>query len=178
MIALACKQIVMGKHSNLGPIDPQIGGIPAHGVIEEFNQAAKEITADPSKAYIWQPIIAKYTPTLIGRCNKAIDWSNQIVKEWLVTGMFAGTPSPRTKATTVIKALGTHALTKSHARHISLKRAQEIKLDIVPLEADSTLQDLVLTVHHACIQTLSGTPALKIIENHRGIAFIENAVQQ
>jgi ClpP class serine protease len=27
MIALACKEIVMGKQSNLGPIDPQIGGV-------------------------------------------------------------------------------------------------------------------------------------------------------
>ena len=26
MIACACKSIVMGKHSNLGPIDPQLGG--------------------------------------------------------------------------------------------------------------------------------------------------------
>ena len=29
MIACACKHIIMGKQSNLGPIDPQFGGIPA-----------------------------------------------------------------------------------------------------------------------------------------------------
>jgi membrane-bound ClpP family serine protease len=40
MIALSTREIIMGKHSNLGPIDPQIAGIPAHGVIEEFNRAA------------------------------------------------------------------------------------------------------------------------------------------
>jgi len=37
MIACACKTILMGKHSSLGPIDPQFRGKPAHGVIEEFN---------------------------------------------------------------------------------------------------------------------------------------------
>ena len=36
MIACACKEVVMGKHSSLGPIDPQYLGLPAHGVVEEF----------------------------------------------------------------------------------------------------------------------------------------------
>ena len=36
------KTIVMGKHSSLGPIDPQIpGGMSAHGVVEEFKRAAQ-----------------------------------------------------------------------------------------------------------------------------------------
>ena len=34
MIACACKEIVMGKQSSLGPIDPQLGGVAAHGVVE------------------------------------------------------------------------------------------------------------------------------------------------
>ena len=28
MLACSCKKIIMGKHSSLGPIDPQYGGIP------------------------------------------------------------------------------------------------------------------------------------------------------
>ncbi len=94
-------------------------------------------------------------------------------------GMFVTKVDPKAEAKRVVgKHWGRSALTKSHARHISLKRAQELQLDIVPLEGDPKLQDLVLTVHHACIQTLSATPALKIIENHRGVAFIESAVAQ
>ena len=61
--------------SNLGPIDPQFGATPAHGIIEEFKRAHAEIKADPSKIPVWQPIIAKYAPTLIGECEKAIKWS-------------------------------------------------------------------------------------------------------
>lgn len=34
MIACSCKSILMGKQSNLGPIDPQLGSIPAHGLRE------------------------------------------------------------------------------------------------------------------------------------------------
>ena len=63
IISCSCKEILMGKHSSLGPIDPQFGGIPAHGIVEEFKRAHAEIKADLTKAHVWQPIIAKYNPT-------------------------------------------------------------------------------------------------------------------
>lgn len=173
MIACACKSIVMGRHSSLGPIDPQIGGIAAHGVIEEFARAKQEITANPVMAAVWQPILAKYGPTLVGECQKSIDWSSQMVRSWLVSGMLADDPKPDDKADAVIKEPGDHALTLSHARHISAAKASQIGLVIEPLEDDQGLQDRVLTVHHACIQTLTATPAFKIIESHDGIAFIQ-----
>ena len=87
----------MGLQSSLGPIDPQFNGIPAHGLVEEFRRAHSEIkeavaeaAARPqsaeaagnaqAKIAIWQPIIAKYNPTLIGECEKAIDWSEKMVE--------------------------------------------------------------------------------------------------
>jgi membrane-bound ClpP family serine protease len=175
MIALSCKEIVMGKHSSLGPIDPQIFGLPAHGIIEEFDKAAEQIKNDPRVIPLWQPIISKYNPTLIGECQKAIDWCNQMVKEWLLTGMFNGEADAETKADNIIKELADHALTKSHARHISMRRAKEMGIKVVALEEDDDLQEAVLTVHHACIQTISATAACKIIENHLGVAHIEIA---
>lgn len=172
MIALACKEIIMGKHSSLGPIDPQIGGLAAHGVIEEFGRAATEMTGNPSVVPLWQPIIAKYQPTLIGECQKAITWGNEMVRQWLVTGMFEADPDRDAKAARIVSELSDHALTLSHARHISLKQAKDLNIRITQLEDDDRLQDAVLSVHHACIQTLSETPALKIIENQQGVAYI------
>jgi ATP-dependent protease ClpP protease subunit len=173
MIALSCKEIIMGKHSSLGPIDPQIHGLPAHGIIEEFDRAAKEIKLDQSKIALWQPIIAKYHPALIGECQKAIAWSGQMVREWLITGMFEGDADGAAKADVIIAEMADHALTKSHARHISLKKAQDIGIKANALESDSDVQEAALTVHHACIQTLSATPACKIIENHNGVAYMD-----
>ncbi len=72
MIACACKEIIMGKQSSLGPIDPQLSGVPAHGVVEEFNRAKREIKEDPSAIPVWQPVVSKYPPTFIGECEKAI----------------------------------------------------------------------------------------------------------
>ena len=45
MIALSAKEIIMGKQSNLGPIDPQFGGMSCAGIIEEFETACKEVSA-------------------------------------------------------------------------------------------------------------------------------------
>lgn len=42
----------------------------------------------------------------------------------------------------------------------------------MPLEEVQKLQDAVLSVHHACTNTLTQTPAVKLIENQKGIAFI------
>lgn len=177
MIACACKEIFMGKQSSLGPIDPHYGGIPAHGIVEEFKRAKKEISEDSSSSSIavWQPIIAKYSPTLIGECEKAIDWSNEMTREWLQTGMFSAEQNSDDKINNIIKELGDHALTKSHARHLSIERCCDIGLKVRALEEDNRLQDAVLSLHHACMLTFSATHALKIVENHLGIAFIKVA---
>ena len=177
MISCACREIIMGKESSLGPIDPQYRGVAAHGVVEEFKRAHKEIKDDPSKIPVWQPIIANYGPTLIGECEKAIHWSKEIVVEWLISGMFKGEENVQEKAERIFKELGDHALTKSHARHLSLAKCTEIGLKVSPLEQDLELQDAVLSVHHARIHTLAATPAFKIIENHKGVAFIQQAQQ-
>lgn len=175
MIACACKEIVMGKHSSLGPIDPQIGGIPAHGIVEEFQRAFNEIKADGNKAAVWQPIIHKYPPTIVGECEKALEWSNQMVREWLRSGMLSGLPTAEvdTLIGTILGELGDHALTKSHARHLSYEKCKQIGLKVIALEDDPTLQDAVLSVHYSAIHTLTTTPAYKLIENHDGIAFIQ-----
>lgn len=41
MIAMSCKEIIMGEQSSLGPIDPQMGGIACQAVIDEFEQLMK-----------------------------------------------------------------------------------------------------------------------------------------
>jgi len=174
MISCSCSEIVMGKQSSLGPIDPQFRGVPAHGVVEEFNRAFQEIQVDGKKAAIWQPILAKYTPAFIGECEKAVDWSNQMVREWLLSGMLLNEPNADATVDNIIEELGNHALNKSHARHLSAEKCESFGLKIRKLEEDSKIQDAVLSLHHSCIHTLGSTNAFKIIENHNGVAFIQS----
>lgn len=175
MIACACKEIIMGKESSLGPVDPQLGGVPAHGVVEEFRRAISEVKSDPDKIPIWQPILAQYSPSFIGECEKAIAWSNEMVEEWLRTGMLSHLKNPKPRVNRILNELSDHALTKSHSRHLSMDKCREIGLKIVPLERNQNFQDAVLSLHHTAMLTLAHTPALKIIENHNGVTFVKMA---
>ncbi|WP_244964672.1 SDH family Clp fold serine proteinase [Pantoea stewartii] len=174
MLACCAKTIVMGKQSNLGPIDPQFGGMSTHAIIEEFERAKKEIKANQSALAWWQFNLQKLHPTLIGECEKAIEWANEIVQKWLCTGMFSGDADAVDKAKHICDELNNHHTTYTHARHIHLDKAKSIGLNIVELEEDQTLQDLVLTVHHCYMHTFGTTKAAKIIENHNGSIVMWN----
>jgi len=175
MIACACKEIVMGKQSNIGPFDPQFGGIPAYGVLEEFDMAIRQVTADPHSIPIWQAIIGKYHPTFLGECQKAIEHAADIVNMWLITGMFKDDADATTKAQQIVTALNDHAGTKTHERHLHIEDAVGFGLKVMRLEDDQGLQDLVLTVHHSYMHTFANTQAGKIIENHCGAAIVQIA---
>lgn len=175
LMALSCKEIVMGRQSSLGPVDPQIGGMPAQGILEEFKLAATEIATEPTRVHLWQPIISKYWPTLITSCHHAIDWSDTLLRNYLSNCMFKdiGAEERVQKINQIADALGTQATSKSHNRHINQQTAIALNLEIRKLEDDRQLQDIVLTLHHALTITFSHTAATKIIENHKGVAYID-----
>jgi hypothetical protein len=175
MIACACREILMGKQSNIGPIDPQFRGIPAHGVIAEFEEAVREIRRDPDTIPIWQTIVGKYHPTFIGECRNAIELATVIVTRWLIEGMFENEADAKKKAERIVKALNNHADTKTHARHIHADEAAAFGLKIRMLEEDAPLQDTVLTIHHAYMHTFANSPAIKIVENQLGNAIVFQA---
>lgn len=177
MIACACREIWMGKHSSLGPIDPQFGSIPAHGVLEEFDRAYNEIVNDPRTVPVWQAVIAKYPPAFIGECKKAIDWSNSLADAWLRRNMFAEHENKEVLVASILRELSDHSVSLAHNRHLSAAKCKEIGLRIFDLESDQKLQERVLSVHHIYFHTLSSTPAFKIIENQNGMAFIMQAQQ-
>jgi Serine dehydrogenase proteinase len=171
MIALSCKEIMMGKQSNLGPIDPQMGGVACQAVLDEFKKALADVKANPSSASLWQVIVGKYHPTFLIACQQAIEWSKKMAGAWLKINMLKGRPSLVAK---VLKEFGDHSRNKSHARHISKTKCIEAGLKIVEMESDDKLRDLILTTHHAFMHTFSSTNATKIVENHLGVAYMEN----
>ncbi|HEX4887518.1 MAG TPA: S49 family peptidase [Luteibaculaceae bacterium] len=173
MIAFASKEIVMGKHSNLGPIDPQMGGLACQAVLNEFEQAKKDVKTNPHSAPLWQVIIGKYHPTFLGACKQAIEWSEKMVSDWLEYNMCR---EDKSKVEKIVSTFSNHSVQKSHSRHISKKECIEVGLAISDLENNQDLQDAVLTTHHAFMHTFSSTYCVKIIENHNGVAYIEQAV--
>ena len=174
MIACSCSCIFMGKQSSIGPIDPQFGCIPAYGMIEEYQRAIQEIAKNPACVPLWQTIFNKVNPAFITECQHAIDLSSELVSKWLVSYMFPNLKSASHKAKRIVEALNNHSTTKTHGRHINVDSAIKIGLTVKKLEEDNELQDLVLTVHHAFMETFNQTTACKIVENQNGVATFIN----
>lgn len=177
MIACSCKEIWMGKQSSLGPVDPQFGGVPAHGVLEEFQKAYNQIINDPRTIPVWQPVIAKYGPAFLGECEKAVKWSTSLVREWLKRNMFYDNAAQDAIIGRIVNELIDHSVSFAHNRHLSNIKCKEMGLKIQDIESDQELQDRVLSVHHIYTHTLNSTAAFKIIENNLGIAYIQQAQQ-
>lgn len=173
MIACACKEIIMGRHSNLGPFDPQINGMPAQAIKEEFDRAGTEMTADNTRAFVWQPILQKYQLGFITQVQHAITMAERVVRQNLSDCMFHGDANADQKIQAIIDEIGSNVATQTHARHIHMQRAKDAGLKIVELESDEKLQDAVLSVHHAAMITFEQAGAHKIIENHNGSSYIQ-----
>jgi ATP-dependent protease ClpP protease subunit len=173
MLACACKSILLTKHSNLGPIDPHLRGIPAYGVINEFKRACKEIKKDPSRIAVWQQIIGQYRPAFLSQCENAIRLSNAFVTSELHKVMFDRDPNSLKKAKKIVKILSSYTLNKTHDRHLHAEECEAIGLKIERVEQDPDLQDLILTVHHCFMHSIMNTSAFKMIENHKGVAFVK-----
>ena len=174
MIACSAKEIIMGRHSNLGPIDPQINGMPAHEFVNLLNQAIDDINLNKNIAY-WQMTLNKYPLTLFGMCNNAIAVSKKNVKKWLERTMLKDAPEEDVDRT--VEYLADYNFHLQHNTRLSIDELRRnTALKIVALEDDQELQGSVLSLYH-CYQISSVTSnCAKIIENHNSIKFVKNHI--
>lgn len=167
MIALSCNSIMMGKQSSLGPIDPQFGGIACQGILDEYQRAIDEISANPNALGLWQTIISKYHPTLIGDCENAVKWSKELASKWLQRVNVAIAMND------VEDLFISHANSYSHSRHISRDECKNVGLKVEDLESCQELQDAVLSLHHCYMILFDKWRYSKIIENHIGGHYLQ-----
>jgi len=181
MLACAANRIMMGKHSSLGPVDPQLilqtplgrRSVPAGAILDQFNLAKSDCESNPKSLGTWVPILQQYGPALLVESINAVELSKELVYKWLKEYMFRGEVDAEKRAKRISEILSDYQYFKSHSRHINIDEAEKMGLIIEKLEDDQTLQDLVLSVFHATTITFDKTLAVKIIENHEGRAFIK-----
>lgn len=173
MLACASNEIIMGKHSCLGPIDPQYGGIPAYNIITEFREAKADLDNNPTSKTYWEMQLKKYPAAFFYTVMDSIRLSSVLVTEWLTNYMSADETNGAEKRKKVSKIVNKlNANNKSHSRHFTVNFCKELGLNVTALEDDQSLQEAVLSVHHAFIITIDATPASKLIENHLGTRYI------
>ena len=159
----------MGRQSSLGPVDPQIRGIPAHGVTSEFEKIIEDVDKNPSRISVWGPIISKINPSFLDSCYKSIEWANEILEESLKNNMFKDNPDDE-NIRKIVNTLASPKDTKSHSRHLSAGKCAELGLNITMMEEDGVNQDLILSIHHACMTMFNKSAAFKLFQSKRGFS--------
>jgi len=170
MLACACDEIVMGKHSAIGPIDPQMVfgqmAVPAHTILQEFERAKSDVATNPMLANLWAPRLGALPPGYLNLCEQTIKLAEEKVKQWLAQYMFGGKNPAQAEA--IAKWLASFDEHQTHGRPIGIELAKQKGLNVTSLEDDQGLQEAVLSVFHATMVTFQSTGCLKVIENHRG----------
>ena len=162
MMAISCKDILMGRQSSLGPIDPQIGGIACQMVVSEFYQAANEIKQEPSRLGLWKEIIGKYPVAFMTTCTDAIKWSEELAEKWLRN------VNPDIDIDIFKNTFINHSHSYSHSRRIQRSECRKAGLQIQDLEDNQDLQEAVLSLHHCLMILMDIAPILKFVTNQEG----------
>lgn len=178
MISLSGDLIVMGRQSQLGPIDPQmpLGDrvVSARAVVDQFNSARTDIMDDQRAAHVWASILQSMGPSLLQEAENALRYGQRMVETWLEQYMFAGDPDGHTKAAAIAKHFNDASLHLNHGRRIGRDEAIAQGVTVEPLEDNQDLQEAVLTAYHIATILFEKGPATKIISSDTGRNWVKN----
>lgn len=182
MLSLACNRIIMGRQSQLGPIDPQmpVGGgyVSARAIVEQFERAKVEISQDLSLAHVWAPILGSIGPALLQEAQNALDYGESMVAKWLAQRMLSAVPNAAHVAAATAQHFNDASKHKSHGRRIDRDEARANNLIVDDLETSQPLQEAVLTAYHVSTIIFEKSPATKSLISNGGRAWMKNLTIQ
>ncbi|MGP1520094.1 MAG: SDH family Clp fold serine proteinase [Treponema sp.] len=171
MIALSTDKIIMGRPSQLGPIDPQMivdgRSVSSRSIFNLFERAKKEIADDVINAHAWAPILASLSNGILIEAEKANKYSEDLVKKWLQN-------KGNTKAKEIVDYFNNPDLHKSHGKRIDIEMAKNVGVNTELLELNQELQDAVLTAYHATTIIFEKSTITKIICNNLENKWVKN----
>lgn len=178
MIGLASSKIIMARHSQLGPIDAQMPSTRGHsfsarGIIDQF-EAAKEDLDHGGNETVWAPILATQGPSLLTEAKNAIDYSKDIVAEWVSTYMFKGEADAEERGQAIATYFNDTNAHKSHGRRIGFEEAAAQGVKVARLEDNQELQEAVLTAYHVMTIAFEQTTLTKMIWSNRGAGWTKH----
>lgn len=185
LISLASDLLILGRQSQLGPIDPQIfvGNTThsARAIQMAFKDARGDIEKNVKLAHLWAPILQNMGPALIVDAMRALLYSEELVKNWLDKNMFRN-ESKKKRGEIVEKianyfnagSTGDHGTVHVHGQRIGIEKLEELQIKVESLEANQELQDAVLTAYHLMTISFENSSAIKLISNDNGKRWIKN----
>lgn len=180
MMALGSHNVVMGRQSQLGPIDAQIftgtRQVSAGAVLSQFDAARQDILNDARSAHYWAPILQSMGPALHQEAKYALEYGQRLVTEWLTNRMCAGRGNPQEDASRIANYFNTTEQHKHHGRRIDREECRNLGVTVEELEPNQPLQEAVLTLYHFMTLFFETSPATKLWMNQEGRHWVKSYV--
>jgi hypothetical protein len=181
MISLAADRLIMGRQSQLGPIDPQMPMqqrfVSAQAIVDQFDRAKLDVLNNRDLAHVWAPVLQSLGPALLQEARNALDYAEQIVAEWLEQRMFARIKNSRARRRAALQTahhFNDAAIHKSHGRRIDRDEARAQNIVVEDLEGDQLLQEAVLTAYHVVTILFEKSPTAKILSSDHDRRWVKN----
>ena len=176
MISLASDHLILGKQSQLGPIDPQLSlgseQYSARAIKEEFDKAKTDIESNLHLAHLWAPILQNMPPALVSVAEKALTYSQELVENWLCKRTLIGISEEekRDKAVGIAEYFNAEEKTQihDHGQRIGVEKLVNLGINVELLEENQDLQDNVLTAYHLMTLVFEHSNSIKFIIDNKG----------
>ncbi|NSY10850.1 S49 family peptidase [Agrobacterium vitis] len=179
MITLGTDRVIMGRQSQLGPIDPQMpmgnSSVSARAIVEQFSRAQQDISGNPMLAHLWAPVLQTFGPALLTEALNALSFGERLVGSWLKQRMFSARADRDIHSELVAKFFNDASQHLSHGRRIDRDEVRGQDIPVTDLEDDQDLQEYVLTAYHVMTILFEMSPASKTIFSNSGRTWIKNA---
>ena len=170
MLAVSGDKIILHPSATLGPIDPQINGIPARSIkrgVENIKEKIKKEGPETLPAYI--PLIEKYSIELLEMCDDSEKLAKKLVEEWLKDYMFKDEKKVNQKIKNIVNYLSDYDAHLLHARPLKVGELQRlgIKVEI----ADGKLTELLWEAMILLNGFFNMSKFVKLFETSHGISW-------
>jgi len=169
MLALSGNQIIMHPSATLGPIDPQVNGIPARSIRRGFEKVRELLEkSGPEALPAYLPLIEKHSLEILEICDDSLKLSKELVTEWLGKYMFAGTEATEAinRAVDFFSDYDTH---KTHSRPLMFDKLRGLGLKISI--AEPPLRNLMREAYILLNGFFAVTEFVKVFEDSRGLSW-------
>lgn len=161
--------VLMLPEGTLGPIDPQIGNVPARAILRAFDNLEKRLAEEGVEilpAYL--PLLGKYDLHLLEQCRNAQQLSEELARTWL-TDYAIKSQTDNVDIEAIVRFFADWDLHKSHGRSINHAICKNNGIPAELLSGD--LEALIRSLHHQYTYLFSKTLFYKVFENAHGIAW-------
>lgn len=169
LLCFSGDEIIMESSATLGPIDPQINGIPARAILKSFEAVEKRLQEEgPAALTAYVPLISKYDLHIFEICRIAQDLSEELAKTWLSKYM-KKCDMENEDVLRIVNYFSDYDVHKSHGRSINRNMAKDKGLNIVNAEDIEGLSPLIRSLYNQYELWFDKTPFYKMFENAEGI---------